>query len=192
MNPSPLTPTEVRFSDDQVAVLRTHRCDKGSLVLFQIILLSLSFLCRFDFSRRPFILLDGSGDISCHAGPSCQEPGHDPTHTSLLYQVFTQHIPHRSDFCVKKKTCCLKIGMCIIANVSSPCVAGQFSGVSSPEMYRQCLLSGCRCLELDCWKGKPPDEEPIITHGFTMTTEILFKVVTHTGVHSIPPESLNI
>ncbi|KAG7251105.1 hypothetical protein CRUP_030731 [Coryphaenoides rupestris] len=53
---------------------------------------------------------------------------------------------------------------------------GQFSGVSSPEMYRQCLLSGCRCLELDCWKGKPPDEEPIITHGFTMTTEILFKI----------------
>ncbi|XP_028250892.1 1-phosphatidylinositol 4,5-bisphosphate phosphodiesterase beta-2 isoform X2 [Parambassis ranga] len=55
--------------------------------------------------------------------------------------------------------------------------AGQFSGVSSPEMYRQCLLSGCRCLELDCWKGKPPDEDPIITHGFTMTTEILFKDV---------------
>ncbi|XP_040917298.1 1-phosphatidylinositol 4,5-bisphosphate phosphodiesterase beta-2 [Toxotes jaculatrix] len=55
--------------------------------------------------------------------------------------------------------------------------AGQFSGVSSPEMYRQCLLTGCRCLELDCWKGKPPDEEPIITHGFTMTTEILFKDV---------------
>lgn len=55
--------------------------------------------------------------------------------------------------------------------------AGQFSGVSSPEMYRQTLLSGCRCVELDCWKGKPPDEEPIITHGFTMTTEILFKDV---------------
>ncbi|XP_064181950.1 1-phosphatidylinositol 4,5-bisphosphate phosphodiesterase beta-2 isoform X1 [Anguilla rostrata] len=55
--------------------------------------------------------------------------------------------------------------------------AGQFSGVSSPEMYRQCLLAGCRCLELDCWKGKPPEEEPIITHGFTMTTEILFKDV---------------
>ncbi|KAM5129759.1 1-phosphatidylinositol 4,5-bisphosphate phosphodiesterase beta-2 [Mantella aurantiaca] len=55
--------------------------------------------------------------------------------------------------------------------------AGQFSGVSSPEMYRQTLLSGCRCVELDCWKGKPPEEEPIITHGFTMTTEILFKDV---------------
>lgn len=54
--------------------------------------------------------------------------------------------------------------------------AGQFSGISSPEMYRQALLAGCRCVELDCWKGRPPDEEPIITHGFTMTTEILFKV----------------
>ncbi|NWY48602.1 PLCB2 phosphodiesterase, partial [Sylvia atricapilla] len=53
--------------------------------------------------------------------------------------------------------------------------AGQFSGTSSPEMYRQTLLAGCRCVELDCWKGRPPDEEPIITHGFTMTTEILFK-----------------
>ncbi|NXL81645.1 PLCB2 phosphodiesterase, partial [Leptocoma aspasia] len=53
--------------------------------------------------------------------------------------------------------------------------AGQFSGTSSPEMYRQALLAGCRCVELDCWKGRPPDEEPIITHGFTMTTEILFK-----------------
>ncbi|XP_038596942.1 1-phosphatidylinositol 4,5-bisphosphate phosphodiesterase beta-2 isoform X2 [Tachyglossus aculeatus] len=56
-----------------------------------------------------------------------------------------------------------------------PGLAGQFSGISSPEMYRQVLLSGCRCVELDCWKGKPPDEEPIITHGFTMTTEIPFR-----------------
>lgn len=54
--------------------------------------------------------------------------------------------------------------------------AGQFSGLSSAEMYRQVLLAGCRCVELDCWKGKPPDEEPIITHGFTMTTDIYFKV----------------
>ncbi|XP_036120832.1 1-phosphatidylinositol 4,5-bisphosphate phosphodiesterase beta-2 [Molossus molossus] len=53
--------------------------------------------------------------------------------------------------------------------------AGQFSGLSSAEMYRQVLLSGCRCVELDCWKGKLPDEEPIITHGFTMTTDIYFK-----------------
>lgn len=59
--------------------------------------------------------------------------------------------------------------------------AGQFSGLSSAEMYRQVLLAGCRCVELDCWKGKPPDEEPIITHGFTMTTDIFFKVRVGSG-----------
>uniref|UniRef100_A0A8C2FZ88 Phosphoinositide phospholipase C n=1 Tax=Cyprinus carpio TaxID=7962 RepID=A0A8C2FZ88_CYPCA len=54
--------------------------------------------------------------------------------------------------------------------------AGQLAGNSSVEMYRQVLLSGCRCIELDCWKGRTADEEPIITHGFTMTSEISFKV----------------
>uniref|UniRef100_A0A8C1U3A0 1-phosphatidylinositol 4,5-bisphosphate phosphodiesterase n=1 Tax=Cyprinus carpio TaxID=7962 RepID=A0A8C1U3A0_CYPCA len=55
--------------------------------------------------------------------------------------------------------------------------AGQLAGNSSVEMYRQVLLSGCRCIELDCWKGRTADEEPFITHGFTMTSEISFKEV---------------
>nr|ACI25594.1 phospholipase C-beta 1 [Paralichthys olivaceus] len=55
--------------------------------------------------------------------------------------------------------------------------AGQLAGNSSVEMYKQVLLSGCRCIELDCWKGRTTEEEPVTTHGFTMTTEISFKEV---------------
>ncbi|XP_071488993.1 1-phosphatidylinositol 4,5-bisphosphate phosphodiesterase beta-4-like isoform X4 [Diadema antillarum] len=53
----------------------------------------------------------------------------------------------------------------------------QFGGKSSVEMYRQVLLAGCRCVELDCWDGRSEDQEPIITHGLAMCTDILFKDV---------------
>ncbi|KAK6621314.1 hypothetical protein RUM43_011620 [Polyplax serrata] len=55
----------------------------------------------------------------------------------------------------------------------------QFGGKSSVEMYRQVLLAGCRCVELDCWDGRSEDEEPIITHGKAMCTDILFKDVIY-------------
>ncbi|MBN3271977.1 PLCB4 phosphodiesterase, partial [Polyodon spathula] len=53
----------------------------------------------------------------------------------------------------------------------------QFGGKSSVEIYRQILLAGCRCVELDIWDGKGEDQEPIITHGKAMCTDILFKDV---------------
>ncbi|CAF1196480.1 unnamed protein product, partial [Didymodactylos carnosus] len=54
----------------------------------------------------------------------------------------------------------------------------QLGGKSSVEMYRQVLLAGCRCVELDCWDGKALNsEEPIITHGKAMCTDIVFKDV---------------
>lgn len=69
---------------------------------------------------------------------------------------------------------------------------GQLTGLSSVEMYRQVLLTGCRCVELDCWKGRPQDEEPYITHGFTMTTEIPFKVVVAAFWHSFVVHSITL
>ncbi|XP_062499745.1 1-phosphatidylinositol 4,5-bisphosphate phosphodiesterase eta-2-like isoform X2 [Corticium candelabrum] len=48
----------------------------------------------------------------------------------------------------------------------------QFTSKSSTDMYIQVLHLGCRCLELDCWDGS--DGKPVIRHGHTMTSEILF------------------
>ncbi|XP_052119903.1 1-phosphatidylinositol 4,5-bisphosphate phosphodiesterase isoform X1 [Frankliniella occidentalis] len=54
----------------------------------------------------------------------------------------------------------------------------QFYGKSSVEMYRQILLAGCRCIELDLWNGENGGE-PIITHGKAMCTAIPFREAIH-------------
>ncbi|TKR88474.1 hypothetical protein L596_012710 [Steinernema carpocapsae] len=56
----------------------------------------------------------------------------------------------------------------------------QYGGKSSTEIYRQVLLSGCRCIELDCWDGTGENKgEPIITHGKAMCTDVFFKDVLY-------------
>ncbi|XP_068231336.1 1-phosphatidylinositol 4,5-bisphosphate phosphodiesterase classes I and II isoform X3 [Palaemon carinicauda] len=54
-------------------------------------------------------------------------------------------------------------------------IGHQLTGRSSVEMYRQCLLAGCRCVELDFWNGRT--EEPVIVHGYTLVPEISAKEV---------------
>ena len=53
----------------------------------------------------------------------------------------------------------------------------QFTGKSSVEIYRQTLLGGCRCVELDFWNGK--NEDPIIYHGYTLVPEVPAKVISN-------------
>ncbi|XP_041127390.1 1-phosphatidylinositol 4,5-bisphosphate phosphodiesterase eta-1-like isoform X1 [Polyodon spathula] len=49
---------------------------------------------------------------------------------------------------------------------------------SKTDMYAWVLQSGCRCVEVDCWDG--PDGEPVVHHGYTLTSKISFKDVIET------------
>ncbi|KAM9127677.1 1-phosphatidylinositol 4,5-bisphosphate phosphodiesterase eta-1 [Pangshura tecta] len=51
----------------------------------------------------------------------------------------------------------------------------QLLSQSKVEMYARVLQDGCRCVEVDCWDG--PDGEPVVHHGYTFTSKILFRDV---------------
>ncbi|XP_032350872.1 1-phosphatidylinositol 4,5-bisphosphate phosphodiesterase eta-2 isoform X3 [Camelus ferus] len=57
-------------------------------------------------------------------------------------------------------------------------VGDQLMSQSRVDMYAWVLQAGCRCVEVDCWDG--PDGEPIVHHGYTLTSKILFKDVIET------------
>ncbi|XP_057203729.1 1-phosphatidylinositol 4,5-bisphosphate phosphodiesterase eta-1 [Triplophysa rosa] len=49
---------------------------------------------------------------------------------------------------------------------------------SKTDMYAWVLQAGCRCVEVDCWDGT--DGEPMVQHGYTLTSKITFKSVIET------------
>ncbi|KAF3912806.1 hypothetical protein AA313_de0201234 [Arthrobotrys entomopaga] len=54
----------------------------------------------------------------------------------------------------------------------------QVAGESSIEGYIRTLQRGCRCVEIDCWDGD--DGKPVVTHGRTLTSKVLFSDVIQT------------
>lgn len=53
----------------------------------------------------------------------------------------------------------------------------QVAGDSTVEGYINALARGCRCVEVDCWDGK--DGRPMVNHGRTLSTEVLFEDCIH-------------
>ncbi|XP_049638855.1 1-phosphatidylinositol 4,5-bisphosphate phosphodiesterase zeta-1 [Suncus etruscus] len=54
-------------------------------------------------------------------------------------------------------------------------LSNQIVGPSDLWGYVSALVKGCRCLEIDCWDGS--QNEPVVYHGYTLTSKILFKTV---------------
>ena len=88
----------------------------------------------------------------------CQDI-HDQSLSKLVYQNMDQPLSH----------------YWIASSHNTYLLGNQVTGESSVDAYIRVLKEGCRCVKLDCWDGE--DGEPIIYHGWTLTSKILFKDV---------------
>lgn len=59
-------------------------------------------------------------------------------------------------------------------------LAHQLIGTSSAEAYEKALTSGSRCVEIDAWDNDDNLEEPKVTHGYTLVSNISFRSVCET------------
>lgn len=59
-------------------------------------------------------------------------------------------------------------------------MAHQLYGTSSVDAYRAALRAGARCVEIDAWDGDDSPDEPKVTHGFTLVSNVPFRHVCET------------
>ncbi|KIX95910.1 uncharacterized protein Z520_08165 [Fonsecaea multimorphosa CBS 102226] len=59
-------------------------------------------------------------------------------------------------------------------------LANQLYGTSSADAYRTALNTGSRCVEIDAWDSEENKDEPKVTHGYTLVSNIPFRAVCET------------
>ncbi|KAJ2903046.1 hypothetical protein MKZ38_010466 [Zalerion maritima] len=59
-------------------------------------------------------------------------------------------------------------------------MAHQLFGSSNATAYETALNTGSRCVEIDAWDGDDDKDEPKVTHGYTLVSNIHFRVVCET------------
>jgi phosphatidylinositol phospholipase C delta len=59
-------------------------------------------------------------------------------------------------------------------------MAHQLYGTSSAVAYEIALKAGSRCVEIDAWDNDDDEDEPKVTHGYTLTSNIAFRKVAET------------
>ncbi|EXJ63652.1 uncharacterized protein A1O5_11413 [Cladophialophora psammophila CBS 110553] len=59
-------------------------------------------------------------------------------------------------------------------------LAHQLYGTSSADAYRTALNTGSRCVEIDAWDNEDNQDEPKVTHGYTLVSNVPFRAVCET------------
>ncbi|RMX99509.1 hypothetical protein D0868_09505 [Hortaea werneckii] len=68
-------------------------------------------------------------------------------------------------------------------------LAHQLYGESSTKAYATALRTGSRCVEIDAWDGEDTVDEPKVTHGYTLASNISFRSVCETIRDIVDEES---
>ena len=69
-------------------------------------------------------------------------------------------------------------------------LAHQLFGTSCATAYQTALNAGSRCVEIDAWDNPDNLEEPKVTHGYTLVSNIPFRVVCETIRDVIDKEAI--
>ena len=69
--------------------------------------------------------------------------------------------------------------------------AHQLYGSSTAIAYKTALQNGARCVEIDAWDNDDNPEEPKVTHGYTLTSNLPFRAICETIRDVVDHEAAN-